>query len=472
MQRDTLKPTDVNAPDHPTLDGSLVYRKSGLGAAQLATDHGKALSPRERQVLILVNGQRTIDELSDLLGAETVQRLIPDLEARGFAKVVDPEVPAEWAVTQLRLPAADARPRRAARDLREPRYPMAWIGLLIVLAGLGTGWAFHRFQAQIDSRSQFDSEQARSTEADGVSAATAPIDGKAPQHRVSAGATAITHRPPSVALEAAAVSPERVVRRGAPRAGETVAAATPDSPAPAAAAEPRKHVEAANPPPIVVAADAPRAAPDPPKSVRAADAPLAPPRPPTLAKPADPSRAPAEPQTSAKAVDASRAPAEPQTSAKAVDASRAPAELPSPAKPSDAPSVPTESSASTNAVDPSRSPAKPATPVKAADSPPSAPRTDVAMQVPAAQAGDAVKLRPLRHDPPQVPPKVVLNGVAEGHVRAHLWVTPEGKVDQVDIIEATPPRVLDDEVRRVLSLWTYEPPGHPSEDIVELTLRP
>lgn len=456
MQRDTLRPTDVNAPDHPTLDGSLVYRKSGLGAAQLATDHGKALSPRERQVLILVNGQRTIDELSDLLGAETVQRLIPDLQARGFAKVVDPEVPAEWAVTQLRLPAGDARPRRAARDLREPRYPMAWIGLLVVLAGMGTGWAFHRFQAQIDSRSQFDSEQARSTEADGASAATVPIDGKAPQHRVPAGATAITHRPPSVALEAAAVSPERVVRRGAPRAVETVGAVTPDPPASAAAAEPRKRVEAANPRPPGVAADAQRAAPDPPKPVRAADPPLAPPKPQTLAKAADPSRAPAEPQTSAKAADASRAPAEPPSSARA----------------SEPPSVPAESSTSTNAADPSRSPAKPATPVKAADSPPSAPKTEVAMQAPAAQAADAVKLRPLRHDPPQVPPKVVLSGVAEGHVRAHLWVTPEGKVDQVDIIEATPPGVLDDEVRRVLSLWTYEPPGHPSEDIVELTLKP
>lgn len=134
--------------------------------------------------------------------------------------------------------------------------------------------------------------------------------------------------------------------------------------------------------------------------------------------------------------------------------------------------MPAESSTSTDAADPSRSPAKPATLVKAADPAPSAPKTEVALQVPAAQAGDAVKLRPLRHDPPQVPPKAVQNGVAEGHVRAHLWVTPEGKVDQVDIIEATPPRVLDDEVRRVLSLWTYEPPGHPSEDIVDLTLRP
>jgi protein TonB len=91
---------------------------------------------------------------------------------------------------------------------------------------------------------------------------------------------------------------------------------------------------------------------------------------------------------------------------------------------------------------------------------------------PAQAASAAVPLRALRHDPPQLPPQVVLGGTVEGHVRARLWVTPEGKVDQVDIIEATPRRVLDDEVRRALSLWTYDPPGHPTEDVVELTLKP
>jgi len=57
-------------------------------------------------------------------------------------------------------------------------------------------------------------------------------------------------------------------------------------------------------------------------------------------------------------------------------------------------------------------------------------------------------------------------------VRVRLWVTPEGKVDQVDILEATPRGVFDDEVRRALSLWSFEPPGRPTEQIVDLTLRP
>jgi protein TonB len=112
-------------------------------------------------------------------------------------------------------------------------------------------------------------------------------------------------------------------------------------------------------------------------------------------------------------------------------------------------------------------------PAPAADPPPVATATEVANNDPQSQpASDPVTLRPLRHDPPQIPPQALRRGIVEGHARARLWVTPEGKVDQVDILEATPPRVLDDEVRRVLSLWTYDPPGRPTDDVVELTLKP
>ena len=85
---------------------------------------------------------------------------------------------------------------------------------------------------------------------------------------------------------------------------------------------------------------------------------------------------------------------------------------------------------------------------------------------------DPFTLRPLRHDPPHIPQKAVGDGIVEGHAQVRLWVTPEGKVDQVDVLEASPPGVFDDEVRRVLSLWTFEPPGHPTDAIVQLTLQP
>jgi protein TonB len=100
--------------------------------------------------------------------------------------------------------------------------------------------------------------------------------------------------------------------------------------------------------------------------------------------------------------------------------------------------------------------------------------TQLALAAPAPQqpASDLVTLHPLRHDPPQFPASALPDGIVESQVRVRLWVTPDGKVDQVDIIEAKPARVLDDEVRRALSLWTFEPPGRPTEEVIDLTLKP
>ena len=87
-------------------------------------------------------------------------------------------------------------------------------------------------------------------------------------------------------------------------------------------------------------------------------------------------------------------------------------------------------------------------------------------------ASDPVTLRPLRHDPPHIPQKAVGDGIVEGHAQVRLWITPEGKVDQVDVLEASPRGVLEDEVKRVLSLWTFDPPGRPMDEVVQLTLEP
>jgi TonB family protein len=411
LQRGTLPSTEMSTLAPLTMDGSLIYRKSGLGAAQLATDHGQALSPRERQVLILVNGRRTIAELSDLLGADTVQRMIPDLEARGFAKRVDPNLDPDWAgaVTQFRLP--DAEPLRPAGALRMPRYPMVWIGLLAVLVALGTDWALHRFQRQLDSNWRFDPVPAQTLSIDPPSASqsTAANNRVGSQRPAPGDITPITHRPAAIALEAAAVSPERVVPPARTHPVQAIAAAAPIASPASAAPEPDQ------PAPVQLTAA---------QSTSVQSAPAA-------ANPSTPVQAP---------------PTQPPAAA----------DFPTPVPDSDAPRAAADSS----------------TPVKTPDARASATGTEVAVAASAAQAaGDTVKLRPLRHDPPQLPPQVLLNGFAEGHVRARLWVTPEGKVDQVDVLEATPPRVLDDEVRRALSLWTYEPPGQPAEDVVELTVK-
>src|SRR5258708_747630 len=117
------------------MDDSLVYRKSGLGVAQLAATHGGALSPRERHVLILLEGRRTIGELSGIFGGETVQRVVPELQAKGFAKQVDATLAADWAnaITQIQVGPRERPRRQPAPERVSNANPMTWIALVIVL---------------------------------------------------------------------------------------------------------------------------------------------------------------------------------------------------------------------------------------------------------------------------------------------------------------------------------------------------
>jgi TonB family protein len=394
------------------MDSSLVYRKSGLGAAQLTADHGRALSPRERQVLVLVNGQRTIAELSDLFGADTIQRLIPDLEAKGFAKRVEPKIGAELGgtVTQLHVASLPRRkPSRPARDLRAPRVPIVWIGLSLALIVSFATWTAHRFSSQPGAMSRFDAVPVQPQPIVGIvePAPTVASDENLSQQSAPVSVPAASPPPAASAFKAVPASPARSAQRAAPGAPEAVEATAPtalaavvaamDAPMPVPGADPRSSAATADPPGSAPTADPSRSAPivDPPSSAPVADPPSSAPvaEPPPAVPPANPQAAVAE--------------------------------------------------------------------------------TKVAMQDPSRQApGDQVSLRPLRHDPPRIPPKARLDGVVEGHARARLWVTAEGKVDQVDIIEATPQGVLDDEIRRALSLWTYDPPGRSVKDTVELTLKP
>jgi TonB family protein len=116
--------------------------------------------------------------------------------------------------------------------------------------------------------------------------------------------------------------------------------------------------------------------------------------------------------------------------------------------------------------------ADPPSPGAAAEPPAGVAGTQAAMASPTEASTDPALLRPLRHDPPKISVQAALSGIVEGHARVRLWVTPEGKVDQIDIVEAAPQGVVDDEVRRTLSLWTFEPPGRSTDKIVELTLKP
>jgi len=57
-------------------------------------------------------------------------------------------------------------------------------------------------------------------------------------------------------------------------------------------------------------------------------------------------------------------------------------------------------------------------------------------------------------------------------VLARIWVTAEGNVDRVEIVEATPPQVFDEEVRRALSTWTFDPPGRATDTTIKVVFKP
>jgi hypothetical protein len=117
-------------------DSSVIYRKSGLGAAELASSRTGPLSARERQVLILLDGRRTVEELSEFFGAEAVLSLIAGLEKKGFAKRVDPALPPEWAnsVTRILVDRPDEPKAQAASAGEEPvtRWHHDWFALVNV----------------------------------------------------------------------------------------------------------------------------------------------------------------------------------------------------------------------------------------------------------------------------------------------------------------------------------------------------
>ncbi len=389
------------------MDDSLVYRKSGRGVAQLAATHNGALSRPQRHVLIVLDGRRTIAELCGLFGAETVQRVVPELVAKGFAKQVDTAAAAAWdgAVTQLyvRTPAAE-RPRPVPRQRRLDGHPLALLALAVALAIGSSYWATHRYRSQADAAWRMDRALALRTPIDayGASTSTDAIDSTGP---APVKITPISRLPAvSVSQPAAATTPARSATRAAAR----------------------EHLAA-------VRSQAQRASPDHAGPIAAQSTPM-------------------EGSTAAAAVKVGAAD-RPATQA-----------LPAPGA--------TAAEASAAAVDPpAAAPIAAPGPVAAADPPAAAPE-QVAMVAPAQSASDSIGLRPLRHDPPRFPAQALRDGITESQVRVRLWVTPEGKVDQVDILQATPRGVFDDEVRRALSLWSFEAPGRPMEQIVDLTLRP
>src|ERR1700739_3638820 len=109
------------------IDDSVVYGKSARGAIRLASPHDDELPPRERQLLILLDGQRTIGELSELLGAQTARSLIARLETKGFAQRIGqaPGTAGDAAHSHTGTPGSDGEP-----SARRTRWYRDWFALV------------------------------------------------------------------------------------------------------------------------------------------------------------------------------------------------------------------------------------------------------------------------------------------------------------------------------------------------------
>jgi len=406
---DILTSTVAEGVLRPAIGGGLVYRKSARGVVKLAAVDGGQLSPLERQVLIMVDGRRTLAQLAELFGSDKLRllSLLSDLEAKGLLKRVDPRVDAGLAAATTQVgtslpdvlpsnathanaaarapawlrdpaPGHDRWPKRfpppaiipkpklpasRARGLPLDEHPLAWFALGVLLTIVCTTWMSNHFLAESRQKWWSHYPQAQWTDPYGRPAIPDAIGGgrsDRPSPIRMAPLPAKAPVAPAVRVASAVNRPASVAPHIAPHGSATTkheARATPAAPSPAATVAERSAESVASPPPTPEAALSTR-----------------------------------EPE--------------------------------------------------------------------------------VGTAPPGEPSSNSFALRPLRQDPPRIPEKVVHNGVVEGHVQVRLWITPEGKVDQVDVLGASPPGVLDDEVRRVLSLWTFEPPGHPMDEVVQLTLAP
>ncbi|MFG6468556.1 energy transducer TonB [Roseateles sp. BYS87W] len=59
--------------------------------------------------------------------------------------------------------------------------------------------------------------------------------------------------------------------------------------------------------------------------------------------------------------------------------------------------------------------------------------------------------------PPEFPAEATKKGISTGVVKAKLMIDADGKVSDVEIVEAEPKRVFDRAVKAALMEWKFEP---------------
>lgn len=67
--------------------------------------------------------------------------------------------------------------------------------------------------------------------------------------------------------------------------------------------------------------------------------------------------------------------------------------------------------------------------------------------------------------PPEFPSEAAKKGISAGSVKAKLIIEADGKVSDVEIVEAEPKRVFDRAVKAALMEWKFEPGEKTSHEV-------
>jgi protein TonB len=73
---------------------------------------------------------------------------------------------------------------------------------------------------------------------------------------------------------------------------------------------------------------------------------------------------------------------------------------------------------------------------------------------------------------PEIPKAVRDRGITSGHVVVVLHVNPQGTVEHVELVSASPPDVYDKDMEQAFGGWTFDPLGIPGRMTVDVDIRP
>jgi len=221
---------------------SHVYGKTQAGKNALHAARG-ALSSATRQLLILIDGRRTLEDLSGILGDESLERSLDELEVLGYVEIVrhfpddDGEIPIE---------AAPPLPLKVSAEATHaaPLQRSAMLILFVVLAAIiGIAWLLLRGIIESTSPHVVARPLVAPAPVPGAADETSAAPAvKAPEHAPAPSSDVRPRTPASAADRAPTASRPEPKPAAAPQAArprpDAVAAPPPPEPLPALASPP------------------------------------------------------------------------------------------------------------------------------------------------------------------------------------------------------------------------------------------